>query len=167
MADQNDVPATGDKKTAQFALQRIYVKDISFEAPGTPAAFAVEWKPETKVQFTTGAQRIEGNLFEVILTINVLATNGEKAAFIVEVKQAGLFLIDVPENSLEQVLGTHCPSILFPYARETISDLVSRGTFPQLLLQPMNFDAIYADATRRRQEAKVAAAQEGAVAAKH
>lgn len=169
MADQNETPVAAAEKKPQFALQRIYVKDISFEAPGAPQSFTSEWQPDLKVQFSSGVQRLDGSLFEVILTINVTATNADKIAYIVEVKQAGAFLVDLPDAAhLEQVLATHCPTILFPYAREVISDLVSRGTFPQLLLQPMNFDAIYADASKRRQQQKAAAAAaEAEAASKH
>ncbi|MFZ5724454.1 MAG: protein-export chaperone SecB [Pseudomonadota bacterium] len=160
MAEQNDTPAAGEKKP-QIAVQRIYVKDISFEAPGTPHSFGVEWKPETKVQFNSGAQKIGDSLYEVVLTINVEASNGEKVAYIAEVQQAGVFFVDGPEAAMEPLLAAQCPGILFPYARETISDLVSRGTFPQMLLQPMNFDSIYIESKRRQQ--KKAAAE----AAKH
>ena len=137
----------------QFALQRIYVKDLSFEAPGTPKAFTQPWKPEVNIEIGTGATRAEdGKTFEVILTVTVTVKNEGSTAFIAEVKQAGIFFIDgVPDNQLGHVLGAFCPNVLFPYARETISDVVTRGSFPQLLLAPMNFDAVFEDAQRKRQ----------------
>ncbi len=157
-------PATAGEKKPHFAMQRIYVKDISFEAPGAPQSFTLEWKPEVKVQFSSVAQRIADALYEVTLTLNVQATNGDKVAYIVEIKQAGLFAIEAPDAAREALLGAQCPAILFPYAREAVSDLVSRGTFPQLLLQPMNFDAIFAENKRRQQQQAAAAA---ATEAKH
>lgn len=163
MTEQNQA-AAGEKRL-QFALQRIYVKDVSFEAPGTPQSFSVEWKPDTKVQFNTSVQRVADAVYEVVLTLNVEASNGDKVAYLVEVKQAGVFTVDGPGQAVEQLLAAQCPSILFPYARALVTDLVTRGTFPQLLLQPMNFDAIYAESKRRQQKkADVAAAE---AAAKH
>lgn len=160
MADQNETPATDEKpeKKAQFSLQRIYVKDISFEAPGTPQSFNGDWQPETKVQFSSAAKRLAEHQFEVVLTINVTATNSEKVVFVVEIKQAGIFWLNIPEQALEATLAAQCPAILFPYARETVSDLVTRGTFPQFLLQPINFDAVYAESKRRQQQVATEAA---------
>lgn len=150
-------PAT-DKPHAQFSLQRIYVKDISFESPNAPQVFTQEWKPETKIQFNTSTLRLADKHYEVVLMLNVTVSLGDKVAFIAEIKQAGIFLVDVPDELVEGVLGAHCPGILYPYARETVTDLVSRGTFPQLLLQPMNFEAIFAEAKRRREAQQPAAA---------
>lgn len=137
----------------QFALQRIYVKDLSFEAPHAPATFLSEWQPEISVELSTQASRLEdGKNYEVVLALTVTAKNNNATAFLVEVKQAGIFTIDgVPEAQLGQLLGAYCPNLLFPYARETISDVVTRGSFPQLLLAPVNFDAVFAEAQRKRQ----------------
>lgn len=153
MTEQNDAAAATPTQKPQFALQRIYTKDISFESPGSPHSFMVEWTPETKVQFNSAGARLADKQYEVVLMINVVTMNGDKVAYIAEVKMAGVFLIEAPEAQVELLLGAHCPSILFPYAREVISDLVSRGSFPQMLLQPINFDAIYAEARRRRDQA--------------
>lgn len=150
MTEQAAPAPAAEKSQGQFSLQRIYVKDISFESPNAPQAFTQEWKPETRVQFNTSTQRLAEKHYEVVLMLNVTVNLGDKVAFIAEIKQAGIFLIDLPDELLEGVLGAHCPAILYPYARETVTDLVSRGTFPQLLLQPMNFDAIFAEAKRRR-----------------
>ena len=152
MSEQNDAPAAATQQKAQFALQRIYTKDISFESPGAPAVFAQDWNAESNVQFTTGATRVAEKQYEVVLQMTVTANNNGKVAYIAEVRLAGVFFIDgVDGPALEALLGAHCPSILFPYAREVISDLASRGTFPQVLLQPINFDAVYGEAKRRRE----------------
>lgn len=138
----------------QFALQRIYVKDLSFEAPNAPKTFLAPWQPEVNVELTTAANRLEdGKNYEVVLSLTVTVKNDNATAFLVEVKQAGIFLIDgVPDGQMNQLLGAYCPNLLFPYARETVSDVVTRGSFPQLLLAPVNFDAVFAEAQRKRTE---------------
>lgn len=138
----------------QFALQRIYVKDLSFEAPNAPKTFLAAWQPEVNVDLSTQANRLEdGKNYEVVLSLTVTVKNDNATAFLVEVKQAGIFLIDgVPEAQIGQLLGAYCPNLLFPYARETVSDVVTRGSFPQLLLAPVNFDAVFAEAQRQRQQ---------------
>lgn len=145
----------------QFALQRIYVKDLSFEAPNAPKVFLAEWKPEVSVDLSTQASKLEdGKNYEVVLAVTVTVKNADQVAFIAEVKQAGIFLVDgVPEAQMGQLLGAYCPNLLFPYARETVSDVVSRGSFPQMLLAPVNFDAVFAESLRQRQ-----ASQQGAAA---
>lgn len=137
----------------QFALQRIYVKDLSFEAPHAPKTFLSAWQPEVDIELSTQASRMDdGKNYEVVLSLTVTAKNEGAIAFLVEVKQAGIFLIDgVPDEHLQQLLGAYCPNVLFPYARETVSDVVGRGSFPQMLLAPVNFDAVFADAQRQRQ----------------
>lgn len=136
----------------QFALQRIYVKDLSFEAPNAPKTFLAAWQPEVNVELNTQANRLEdGQNYEVVLSLTVTVKNDNATAFLVEVKQAGIFLIEgVPDAQLGQLLGAYCPNVLFPYARETISDVVGRGSFPQMLLAPVNFDAVFAEAQRKR-----------------
>lgn len=127
-----------------FQIQRIYVKDLSFEAPSTPQTFREPWKPEVKVDIDTSHSLVEGDIHEVVLQITVNVTLGDKSAFIAETHQAGLFTLkDFPGEAQEHALGSMCPNILYPYARETISDAVSRGGFPQLLLAPVNFEALY------------------------
>lgn len=137
----------------QFALQRIYVKDLSFEVPNAPAVFLGTWQPEVNVELSTQTISMDdGKNYEVILSLTITVKNDGILAFLVEVQQAGIFLIDdVPDEQLGQLLGAYCPNLLFPYARETVSDLVSRGSFPQLLLAPVNFDAVFAEAHRNRQ----------------
>lgn len=138
----------------QFALQRIYVKDLSFEAPNAPKVFLGSWQPEVNVELSTHTSRMEdGKNYEVVLSLTVTVKNNNAPAFLVEVKQAGIFMIEgVPDAQLGQLLGAYCPNLLFPYARETVSDVVTRGSFPQLLLAPVNFDAAFAEAQRKRQE---------------
>lgn len=131
--------------TPQFEIQRIYTKDLSFEAPNTPHTFVDEWKPEVSLNLETKSTRVQDNLHEVVISITATVSAGKKSAFLVEVHQAGVFLISgFPTEQMHQMLGSFCPNILFPYAREVISDVVVRGGFPQLILAPVNFDALYA-----------------------
>ena len=141
-----------ENQGGQFGLERLFVKDLSFEVPNSKV-FLGEWKPEMNVQLNTEAQRLDDTHFEVIVTVTVTATNAGSTAFVAEVKQAGIFLIEgVPEAQLTQLVGAYCPNILFPYVREAISDVVTRGSFPQLLLAPVNFDALFAQAQQQRQQ---------------
>lgn len=133
-----------DSAAPHFEIQRIYVKDISFEAPNTPHTFIEDWKPEVALNLESKSNRIQDNQHEVILSITATVTTSKKTAFLIEVHQAGLFAISgFPNDQLHQMLGSFCPNILFPYAREVVSDLVVRGGFPQLILAPVNFDALY------------------------
>lgn len=136
---------TNDAQTPQFEIQRIFTKDISFESPNTPHTFVEEWKPEVSLNLETKSNRIQENLHEVVLSITATVTTNKKTAFLIEVHQAGVFMINgFPNDQLHQMLGSFCPNILFPYAREVVSDIVVRGGFPQLILAPVNFDALYA-----------------------
>jgi preprotein translocase subunit SecB len=142
----------------QFALQRIYVKDISFETPGGIEVFRQAWKPRVNLEMNTRQNKIDDQNFEVILTLSVTASQEDKTAFIVEIQQAGIFYVaGLEEQQLRQVLATVCPSILFPYAREAIDSLVVRGSYPPLMLAPVNFDALYLQAMRQQQEKAQAA----------
>ncbi|MBT0586068.1 protein-export chaperone SecB [Alteromonas oceanisediminis] len=137
----------------QFNIQRIYTKDISFETPNSPAVFTKEWKPEIKLDLDTRTNKLNDNTYEVILAVTVTATIGEETAFLCEVQQAGMFQIgEMPEQNIAHTLGSFCPNMLFPYAREAISNLVNRGTFPPLNLAPVNFDAIFAAYLQKRQQ---------------
>lgn len=128
----------------QFMIQRIYVKDVSFETKNTPAVFQQEWKPELSLNLQVENKQLEAGVFEVVLTVTATVKNLNETAFLVEVKQAGIFTITgAPEQQLAHLLGSFCPSLLFPYAREAITSEVVRGSFPQLILAPINFDAIY------------------------
>lgn len=128
-----------------FSIEKIYLKDVSFESPTAPAVFTDDWSPEINMDLNSTGKSIDDNVFEVELSITVTAKNKDKTGFLVEIKQCGIFSISgMDEANLNGMLGSFCPNILFPYAREAISDLVSKGGFPQLLLAPVNFDAIYA-----------------------
>ena len=149
---QNNVAAEEDGP--QFSLQRIYVRDLSFEAPKSPAIVRQEWAPAVSLDLNTRQKQLEGDFYEVVLTLSVTVNTGDEVAFIVEVQQAGIFLIKgLDAASLSHTLGAFCPNLLFPYARETIDSLVVRGSFPALMLAPVNFDALYAQELQRMQEA--------------
>ena len=148
-----------DKTQAQnpanphFEIQRIYLKDLSYEAPNTPHTFVEDWKPEVQLNLETKSNRIQDNVHEVILSVTATVNTNKKPAFIVETHMAGVFMISGLENEhLRQMLGSFCPNILFPYAREVISDVVVRGGFPQLILAPVNFDALYAQHVEEQQK---------------
>ncbi|HAG92912.1 MAG: protein-export chaperone SecB [Pseudomonadales bacterium] len=145
--------AAGQQPEQQFQLQRIFLKDLSYEAPKTPQLFKEQWKPEVNLEVNNTASEIESGIYEVVLKVTVTVKNGENTAFIAEVAQAGLFLLQGVEGiQKEAILKGVCANILFPYARETISDVVARGTFPQFLLQPINFEAAFAENLRKQQE---------------
>lgn len=150
MSDNNPATPNGP----QFAIQRIYTKDISFETPNSPAIFTDKWEPQVNVDLNSSGTRLDEGLFEVTLSLTVTAKLGEKTAYLVEVQQAGVFTLQgFSEQDLGGMLHSFCPNILFPYAREVISDLVSKGSFPQLLLAPINFDALYAQHLQKQQQA--------------
>ncbi len=139
-----------DQQQGQFAIQRVYVKDLSFEVPNAPKVFQSNWQPQINVQLSTEATALEGSFYEVVLGVTVTANLDDNIAFIAEIKQAGIFLLDkIPEDHLAQLLGAYCPNILFPFAREAIADVVARGSFPQLLLAPVNFDLVFAERQRQ------------------
>jgi preprotein translocase subunit SecB len=141
----------------QLALERIYTKDISFEVPGAQV-FTKAWEPELNINLSSTAEKIDDTHFEVSLKVIVQAENAKETAFIVDVTQAGIFLIDsVEEDRLPYILGAYCPNILFPFLREAVNDMVTKGSFPQLLLTPINFDAEFEANMQRAQ----AAASEG------
>lgn len=129
----------------QFAIQKIYTKDMSFETPNSPKIFTEKWEPSVDFNLSTNATALEDTLYEIALTVTITVKSGSSTAYLVEVIQAGVFALSgFNEQELGPMLGSFCPNILFPYAREAVSDLVTRGGFPQLLLAPVNFDALYA-----------------------
>lgn len=137
-----------------FALRQLYVKDISFESPNAPAVFTGEVEPDVKLNLHSAHKPLGDDVYEVVLHLNVHATSKDKSLFLVEVEQAGLFQVSgFGVEEVKVILGTHCPATLFPYAREVISSLVGRGGFPTLLLQPINFEALYAQAMQSRNKA--------------
>lgn len=144
MADTPVTPTNGEDSGKQVILQRIYIRDCSFESPRAPAIFAAPVSPEVKVNMRSDTNKLGGDSFEVVLTVTIEAQAESRSIFLVEVHQAGLFNISgFNDQELGAVLGSYCPGILFPYAREAVSDLVQKGSMPTLLLQPVNFDAIY------------------------
>lgn len=141
-----------EAQSPTFGIEKIYVKDLSLEVPGGPQAFMQPEQPQLEVQITQQARQVNEVLHEVTLQITVTAKSGDKVLFLVEASQAGIFQIrNVSEAELPAVLGVVCPNVIFPYARETISDLISRAGFPPVLLAPVNFEAIF----QQRAEAAV------------
>lgn len=137
----------------QLALERLYSKDISFEVPSA-AVFTKAWEPELNVNLSSSAEKIDPTHFEVSLKVVVQANNQGETAFIVDVTQSGIFLIDgVEDERLPYLLGAYCPNILFPFLREAVNDMVTKGSFPQLLLTPINFDAEFEANLQRAQAA--------------
>lgn len=129
----------------QFVVHRIYTKDLSYEAPNAPHIFRQEWQPELELNMNTQANKLDAETFEVILSVTATTKLADKTASIVEVHLAGLFGVQgFPDSELAHLLGAYCPNLLFPYVREVVSDLVTKGSFPQLVLQPVNFDALFA-----------------------
>ena len=137
----------------QFTVQRIYTKDISFESPNAPEIFRGEWKPRHEMNLNTKINQLEAHIYEVVLSVTVTVTVEDKTAFLVEVQQAGIFTqTGFPEQELGPLLGAYCPALLFPYAREVVSDLVVKGSFPQLVLQHVNFDLLFAQHQQQAME---------------
>ncbi|WP_447588540.1 protein-export chaperone SecB [Aquipseudomonas campi] len=154
MTEQANNGAAQAEQGPQFSLQRIYVRDLSFEAPKSPEIFRKEWTPSVALDLNTRQKALEGDFHEVVLTLSVTVKNGEETAFIAEVQQAGIFLIQgLDAASMSHTLGAFCPNLLFPYAREALDSLVTRGSFPALMLAPVNFDALYAQELQRIQAA--------------
>lgn len=153
--EQNQAAATEEQPQAQFQLQKLYVKDVSFEVPSAPQIFQEDGQVEIKLNLAQKVEDLAEGVHEVVLTVTVTATLDEKTAYLVEVQQAGIFaIVGLPDQGRHAALNTLCPSTLFPYARRVISDLVAEGGFPPLVLQPINFDQIYA---QRMQEAQAQA----------
>ncbi|SMF65268.1 protein-export chaperone SecB [Pseudobacteriovorax antillogorgiicola] len=135
MSNQNQV---------QVALQRIYLKDLSFESPDPVASFKTKWEPQVNLDIRNQNRKVEGDLYESVLELTATVKVGEQTAFIVEVEQAGIFMIKGLEGEqLNRVLGTFCMNVLFPYAREAVDSMCLKGSFPPLVLAPINFDALY------------------------
>ena len=143
MAD--NTPGAGDGyTTVQFSIEKIYVKDLSLENPLAPKSFQITEAPQIEIGLRTRGEQIEQDVYECVLTLTVTARAGEQTVFLVEASQAGVFGIrGVPPDQLQPVLAIHCPSVLFPYARETIADATMRAGFPPVHLAPINFDALY------------------------
>ncbi|MGR6035416.1 MAG: protein-export chaperone SecB [Candidatus Nitrosoglobus sp.] len=149
--DDSGQEISEQNQQAQFIIQKIYIKDLSFETPNSPHIFTKEWKPELNLQLSNESQRIAENIYGVILSLTVTAKLNDQTAFLAEVQQAGIFTLSgYNDKDLEPLLGSYCPTILFPFAREVIADLVTKGGFPPLLLAPVNFDALYAQQVQQQ-----------------
>jgi len=157
---EEEQPASTQQPQQQFAMQRIYTKDISFESPATPDVFRKQWQPAVNVDLNTKSNKIDDNgNYEVVLTVTITAKVEEEAAFLVEVQQAGVFMVAGFEGeNLRRILGTAAPNILFPYARENIDSLCVKGGFPALMLAPVNFEALYQQAINQAAQQNEAAA---------
>ena len=154
MTEQATNGAAEENQGPQFSLQRIYVRDLSFEAPKSPEIFRQEWRPAVELDINTRNRSLVGDFHEVVLALTVTVKVGEETAFVAEVQQAGIFLIKGLDGAgMNHTLGAFCPNILFPYAREALDNLVIRGSFPALMLAPVNFDALYAQELERAQAA--------------
>jgi len=147
--DEENQPETANSNVeegAKFALQRIYIKDSSFESPKSPDCFRGQWQPKVNLELNSSNKTIEEGLYEVILQLTITAKieEDDEVVYLTEVQQAGIFHIQgLSEVALKQTLGSFCPSVLFPYAREAVDSLVIKGSFPALMLAPVNFDALY------------------------
>lgn len=143
-ATNADAQPANEGASAQFAIEKVYVKDLSLENPGAPQSFQMAEAPHIEVGLRTRAEQVAADTYECVLTITVTARAGDKTVFLVEVAQAGLFAIrGVPANHLQPVLAIHCPAVLFPYARETVASATIHAGFPPVHLAPINFDALY------------------------
>lgn len=162
MAEENQAAQKPDNEDKQpgFGIEKIYVKDLSLEIPNAPQIFTQRETPQLSVELSNAVNQLDDGVFEVAITVTVTSKVEEKTVFLVEVAQAGIFQVrNIPAENLDMILGVTCPNILFPYARETVSDVVIRAGFPPVLLNPINFEALYA---QQRQQAQVA--EEGAAA---
>ncbi|MDZ7752055.1 MAG: protein-export chaperone SecB [Gammaproteobacteria bacterium] len=150
--------ADGDQQP-QLVIQKIYTKDLSFETPNSPQVFSQEWKPNVNLNIATDNVDLGNEHYEVTVSVTVTAKVGENTAFLAEVKQAGIFGIrGLEPDQLKQTLGAYCANVLFPYAREVVSDLIIRGGFPQLNIAPVNFDALYLQQLQQAQQRETDAA---------
>jgi preprotein translocase subunit SecB len=144
-----------EEQGAQLNVQKIYVKDVSFEAPNAPQVFQEQGQPRVELNITQKVGQVAENVYEVVLGATVTCTVNEKNAYLAEVQQAGIFVAQGFEpGQLDAVLGSYCPHVLFPYARQVVSDLIQAGGFPPFLLQPINFEQVYAESQRRRAESQ-------------
>ncbi len=157
MAEEQQVP---DK---QIAIQKIYIKDFSFESPKTPHIFqSQDWSPKTDLNLRSGHKAVADNTHEVVLSITIDAKEDDKTVFLVELQQAGLFHISgYTDDEFKAIIGSFCPNILFPYARESIAGMITKGGFPEFILQPINFDALYAQGLAQAQAEASAQPTEG------
>jgi preprotein translocase subunit SecB len=145
-----------DKTEKRISINKIYLKDFSFESPQAPAVFrSGEWKPQTNLNLRSSHNDLADDLHEVLLTITVDAKDGDTTLFLVEIQQSGLFEISgYDEEEFNAIIGSFCPNILFPYARESIAGIIQKGGFPEFVLQPINFDALYMQSRQQAAQAE-------------
>ncbi|NOU25155.1 MAG: protein-export chaperone SecB [Methylotenera sp.] len=156
MAQEENNATQEQAQQPGFSIEKIYVKDASLEIPNAPQIFTDRTQPQVGIELSNRAQVLDEGLFEVAIKVTVTSKIEDKTVFLVEVEQAGIFQIrNVPEDNLDMIIGITCPNILFPYARETVSDLIVRAGFLPVLLNPINFEALYA---QQKQQAEAAAA---------
>ncbi len=158
-AAQADQPNHGNQQAQPgFGIEKLYVRDASIEVPNAPQIFTERTAPQVNVELGNVAQKLDEGIYEVSIKVTVTAKIGEKTAFLVEVTQAGIFAIrNVPAENLEAIVGVTCPNILFPYAREAVSDMVTRAGFAPVLLNPINFEALFMQ--QKQQQAENAGAK--------
>ena len=162
MAEENQAQQPNNEENQPaFGIEKIYVKDLSLEIPNAPQIFTQRETPQLSVELGNATTQLDEGVFEVVITVTVTSkVGGEKTAFLVEVAQAGIFQIrNIPQENLEMILGVTCPNILFPYAREAVSDIVTRAGFPPVLLNPINFEALYAQQRQQAEASQGAAVQ--------
>ncbi|OCG60847.1 protein-export chaperone SecB [Gilliamella sp. GillExp13] len=148
MTEQNNT----QQPETQFAIQRIYTKDVSFETNNVPEIFTKQWQPELNLELNSSSQVLSENVYEVVLRVTVTVKQQNEVVYICEVTQAGIFsLVGFDEGQIQHCVGAYCPNILFPYAREVISSLVNKGTFPQVNLEPVNFEALFMNYIQQQQ----------------
>ncbi len=161
-ADDGPSPPPTSQIEADFAIRKIYVKDLSFESPSAPGVFATPFEPKVEIHLNTSVQQIAEKDFEVALTATVTVKHEEVTAYLIEAELAGVFgIAGLSEDDLGPVLGSYCPSLLFPYLREVVSDLSVRGGFPSLQLAPVNFDALYQQHVQSQQSGPAPDDREG------
>lgn len=167
MSDESQVTPT-EQPQPVFSIEKIYVKDASVEIPNAPAIFLEREAPQIEVQLSTQGDNVAEGIYGATVTVTVTARLGERTMFLVEVTQGGVFQVrNVPASELPPILGIACPNILFPYLRETVSDLTVRAGFPPVLLNPVNFEALYAQQQAARAQADAGAASNGSGNATH
>lgn len=153
MTAEQDAAVADDSAQMELKIQRIYTKDISFETPNSPAIFTGEWKPNMDLNLGSETKKLADDVYELVLKVTVTVKVEETTAFLAEVHQAGIFTVKgLAEDQLAPVFGITCPNVLFPYVREVISDLVTKGSFPQLVLSPINFEALFAQQVQQNQQ---------------
>lgn len=152
MAENDQAAAAEQPQGPQFSIQRIYVKDVSFESPNSPQVFTKQWSPEVNLEMNTRTTQLSPEHYDVVLTLTVTVKNEDETAFLVEVQQAGIFHVaGMNEQEMGHTLGAFCPNLLFPYAREAVDSMVTKASFPPLMLAPVNFDALYAQQLAQQQ----------------